>query len=247
MRAACSFLFLGLLAVVPALAEAQQAGVRDAGSALATRAQLHELLVRLERDSHSHAAAGLIRTRLDGGDFERGDRIFIRVDGEPQLTDTFTVGPGPALGLPQVDALPLAGVLRSELQQQLTHHLARFFRDPVVQARPLIRLLVEGDVAKPGFYAIPPELPLADAITVAGGLTARAKASNMRVDRGSIEIWGGEPLREAVSRGYSLDQLNLRAGDRLFVPARGDGFPALQILGLLVTSAAAVYTFTRIR
>jgi hypothetical protein len=52
------------------------------------------------------------------------------------------------------------------------------------------------------------------------GLMPRVKASAIRVDRASSEIWGGELLGQALGRGYSLDQLNLGAGDRLFVSTR---------------------------
>src|SRR6266705_466634 len=81
-------------------------------------------------------------------------------------------------------AVGLGGTLRSELRDRVASSVARYIRDPAVQARPLIRILVEGDVGKPGFYAVPPELPLADVIGAAGGLTQRARATGMRVQRG---------------------------------------------------------------
>jgi len=225
---------------------AQQPGGRDGGSALATRQQLQSQLADVERSDRARATAAWIRIRLDSGDFQPGDRIYIRVEGEPQLTDTFSVGPGPALTLPQIGAVPLAGTLRSELRDRVESYVARYVRDPAVQARPLIRILVEGDVVKPGFYAVSPELPLADVIGAAGGLTQRAQAAGMRVQRGSSEIWGGEMLRQALGRGSSIDQLNLRAGDRVFVPARGDPEHALRVLGILLALPVAVYTITRI-
>jgi protein involved in polysaccharide export with SLBB domain len=225
---------------------AQQATGREVWPTLATRQQLESALVQFER-SGSRPEAALIRSRLERGDFQLGDRIFLRVDGEAQLSDTFTVGPGPALGLPQIGTVPLNGLLRSELLGRLGTYLARYLRDPVVQVRPLIRILIEGEVARPGFYAVPPELPLVDAIGAAGGMTARAKANAIRVERGSSQIWGGDLLREALARGYSLDQLNLGAGDRLFVPTRGDPERALRILGFLVTIPVAVFTISRLR
>ncbi|PYP30549.1 MAG: hypothetical protein DMD49_10195 [Gemmatimonadetes bacterium] len=245
MRLSVTAVCLALCAAVPRGA-AQQPSGHDAGPALATRQDLESQLARLARDGRAREAA-LVRSRLDSGDFQAGDRIYIRVDGEKQLTDTFTVGPGPTLTLPQMGDVPLGGTLRSELRDRVASSVARYIRDPAVQARPLIRILVEGDVGKPGFYAVPPELPLADVIGAAGGLTQRARATGMRVQRGRDEIWGGELLQQALGRGSSLDQLNLRAGDRVFVPARGDGARTLQILGLLVTIPAAIFTLTRIR
>ena len=171
---------------------------------------------------------------------------MVRVEGEQALSDTFTVGPGPELVLPQVGAVPLGGVLRSELKSRLDTHLAQYLRDPIVQVRPLLRILVEGEVARPGFYAVAPQQPLSDVITTAGGLTQRAKVTGIRVERGRDRIWGGDPLQQAMGRGYSLDQLNLRAGDRVLVPARGDFSRTASILGALVALPVAIYTITRI-
>ena len=238
---------LWLLCSAAAPALAQQADV-GGGTVLATRERLTLELARLERDGSGPArgAAALIRSRLATGDFQAGDRVYVRVEGEPQLTDTFTLAPGPALELPQVGAVALAGVLRSELKGRVETHLAQYLRDPVVTVRPLIRILVEGDVARPGFYAAGPQQPLSDVITAAGGFTQRAKASAIRVERGSDRIWSGAPLQQALGQGYSLDQLNLRAGDRLLVPTRGDAERTLRILGVVITIPIAIYSLTRI-
>jgi len=225
------------------------AQVHDAGPALATRESLTAELARLEQDGSgsARARATMIRSRLENGDFQMGDRILIRVQGESQLSDTFTVGDGPAIDLPQVGSVALGGVLRSELAGRLETHLAHYLRDPVVQVRPLVRVLVEGEVARPGYYAAVPQQPLTDLLTQAGGLSSRAKVSEMRIERGDQRIWSGQPLQDALGRGYSLDQLNLRAGDRLLVPSRGESGKTWRILGVLASLPLAIYTLTRIR
>jgi protein involved in polysaccharide export with SLBB domain len=94
------------------------------GPAYATRAMLEEQL----RAQHSSEEVRLIRARLDSGDFRPNDRILLRVDGEKELSDTFTVGMDTALTLPQVGAVPLGGLLRAELNNRLTQVLARYLR-----------------------------------------------------------------------------------------------------------------------
>jgi polysaccharide export outer membrane protein len=214
-------------------------------AALATREYLRQELARLEGNG-STAAAALVRGRLEQGDFQAGDRIFVRVEGEQQLTDTFTVTDGLELALPQVGNVSMRGVLRAELQPHVRAYLAQYLRDPVVTARPLLRLLVEGQVANPGFYGVSPEQPLADVLAVAGGLTQTAKVTEIRVERGDAKIWSGPTLQEALGRGYSIDRLNLRAGDRLFVPARKDSERSLRLLGLLLSVPVAVYGLTKV-
>jgi protein involved in polysaccharide export with SLBB domain len=216
---------------------------------LATRDKLTADLARAEAQNTpgGRAQAAVIRDRLTNGDFQMGDRILIRVDGEAQLTDTFTVQYGPALELPQLGTVSLQGVLRGELAAHLQTQLAKYLRNPVVQVQPLVRLLIEGDVGRPGYYSASPRQALTDVLSQAGGLGARAKPSGMKVERGKDLIWGGQPLQDALARGYTLDQLNLRAGDKLSVPSRGDSERTLRILGIAVTLPLAIYSLTRIR
>ncbi|HMA43079.1 MAG TPA: polysaccharide biosynthesis/export family protein, partial [Gemmatimonadales bacterium] len=86
--------------------------------------------------------AAQIRTRLDRGDFNAGDRVRLQVDSEPQLNDTFPVGPNQELVLPVVGVISLHGVLRVELQSAMTRELSRMLRDPIVRASALIRVSV---------------------------------------------------------------------------------------------------------
>ena len=124
--------------------------------------------------------------------------------------------------------------------------LSRYLRNPVVTVTPLVTMLVEGEVTRPGFFALAPERPLNDAISAAGGLTQRAKTNAVRVERSGATIWSGSVLQQAMGQGYSLDQLNLRAGDRLVVPARGDAEKTFRILAVLISIPVAAFTVSRI-
>ncbi len=114
--------------------------------------------------------------------------------------------------------IPLTGVLRTELPDRLTYALARYIRTPVVSVQPLIRVAIEGDVAHPGFYALAPEMPIMDALTAAGGLTRNAHLGKARVERAGVTVLHGFTLENAVRSGRTFDALNLRAGDRLYIP-----------------------------
>src|SRR5687767_10452918 len=101
--------------------------------------------------------------------FQAGDRVLLTVEGDSVLSDTFTVVAGPALRLPDIGEISLAGVARSGLEAHLTRELGRYIKDPVVEARALIRVSVAGEVTRPGFYAVPIDLVLPDALMLAGG------------------------------------------------------------------------------
>src|SRR6267154_1476674 len=119
----CLYVFVVVAALGLVTGPTVSAQQSPQGTILATRESLRDELARLERAGASgQAGAALIRTRLEAGDFQTGDRIVIRVEGEAQLTDTFVVSNGPQLDLPQVGTVSLQGVLRSELKSRLQTH-----------------------------------------------------------------------------------------------------------------------------
>ena len=270
-RAAVAVLCFGFAAVRPAAAQSDRMPAR----LQATRPALEQLLQSLEqagqaRDSSDEARTGAVlqaaavRGRLTDGDFQAGDRVLILVEGgeapaqrpapgaprsvEQQLSDTFTVGPDRSLTLPVVGVVALRGVLRSELEAHLTRELGRFIIEPVLHARPLIRISVVGAVAKPGFYAVPADAVLADALMAAGGLTADAKLDKLRIERSGDRLWQGGTLQQAMTEGRTLDEMNLRAGDQFVVPARGKGntYDTVRTIGILLSIPITVYTLTKI-
>lgn len=219
----------------------------DGGREQMTRAELEDLRDRLEEaaastayssDLRSEAEQNLevIRHRLEEGDFQVGDRVVLIVSGEEEMSDTLTVRMGPSVDVPVVGNISLHGVLRSELDQHLTEELGRYIRDPRVEARALIRVLVQGEVGTPGFLLTPAETLISDLISMAGGPTGAANLTEMRVERGGESIWEGEAMETAVVQGRTLDQMNLQAGDRLFVPERveRDRMEWLRIIGFTV-------------
>jgi polysaccharide biosynthesis/export protein len=173
-------------------------------------------------------------------EFQVGDRILLAVEGDSMLTDTFTVVAGPAVELPVIGAISLKGVQRNALGAHMTQALGRYLKNPVVHARALIRLAILGAVLRPGFYAVPTDLVLADALMVAGGPTQEARVDKLRIQRGHARIWSGAKLQAAIARGATVDELHLRAGDGIEVPRGRDTESTVRILGALVTIPLAV-------
>jgi hypothetical protein len=206
----------------------------DPGGSVRTRADLERLLREYDQalasPAYSEAVkrgiredAALIRARLQNGDFRVGDRITLDVQGEPNLPDTVIVESGPMIVLPLFGEIPVAGVLRSEIQAHLTRALSRFINDPVVRANGHIRISVQGQITRPGFYTMPAEMLVGDALMVAGGPTSASNMGGIHIDRGTAILLEGEALQEAIRNGLTLDQLNLQAGDQIVVPERRTG------------------------
>lgn len=219
---------------------------------LATRAELEAVadsLARMSTADSSHLLLSRVRDRLRQGDFRAGDRILLEVLGEPALTDTFTVDSERALRLPPptVGALSLAGMLRVELEPRVTQHLGRFLLDPVVRARPLLRVSVQGEVARAGFYDVPADAVLSQPLMAAGGTTARARMEDLRIERDGEPLWEGTMLRHAIAAGRTLADAYLQDGDQYIVPRRDEGglVDRLRFLWIVVSLAGGVYGLTR--
>lgn len=221
----------GLVALAPGGVSGQSPVPVDPGRLELTRDDLTRLLAELQEVAASPAYGSGIRDRarqdiqaveerLAQGDFRAGDRVVLAVDGRPELSDTLIVEPGPRITIPSLGPVELEGVLRSELRSHLTTEIGRYFRDPSVQAESLIRISIQGMVENPGFYTVPANVLLSDALMQAGGPDRAADLDELRIERSGNILWDGELLQEMLVAGRTLDQLNLRAGDQIVLPER---------------------------
>src|SRR2546422_5770131 len=85
--------------------------------------------------ARAQAPATAPAPQVAGSGFQVGDRILLQVEGDSLLSKTFAVGPGPALTLPVIGAIPLTGVRRSDIEPYLSQQLARYLKEPVVHAK----------------------------------------------------------------------------------------------------------------
>ncbi len=183
--------------------------------------------------SNAPAPNGALRT---------GDRILLTVEGEPTLSDTFTVRPGPEIELPAYGAIGLEGVRRDDLQENMTRKLSRFIKNPVVHARALVRVAVLGEVNHPGFYSVPTDAMFADVINAAGGPTHEADLKKLHIDRVGVIMEQGPPMQRALASGATLAQRDVESGDEIILPRAHDVETRVRIISLLVGIPLAVVT-----
>ncbi|HXL33784.1 MAG TPA: hypothetical protein VN953_02610 [Gemmatimonadales bacterium] len=241
------------------------------------RADLEQRLRRLvgmgETGQYDHgvspevvrAETTYIRRRLQEGDFQVGDRIFLVVEdpeppvtgaatpvvksSEQQLSDTFTVGSSQELTLPVAGVVSLRGVLRTELELRLSEEIARYIRDPVVHAHALVSLALTGELARPGYYSVPVDAVIPAVLMAAGGTTHETKLNKLRIQRNGKTIWEGDALRRAMAAGSTVDDLELRPGDAIVVPRSGSLtglYGPAQLVAVLLGIPVTIYTLTRI-
>jgi len=197
----------------------------DSAHSEATRSQLQALAIATEHDAATSSdadtrqqrqmQAATIRARLRDGDFDVGDRILLSIRGDSVSSDTVTVRAGRMIRLENMPDISLQGVLRSELQDYLTTQLTKYIKRPEVQTTSLVRVAVLGAVNKPGYYQLPADIAMADAIMIAGGPASNADVSRTQLKRGTEVLYSSALLGQEVAKGATLDQLNIRPGDQI--------------------------------
>jgi hypothetical protein len=211
-----------------------------------TREQL-QARIQAAETAHRTSEAWLLKTRLERGDFQEGDRIVLSV---PNLrlggSDTITIRAGKLVQLPGMPDVSLEGVLRSELTDKLTAHIGRYMRDPTVRATQLLRLSVLGRVQRQGFFYVAADALLSDVIMTAGGPAVDADLKNVTIRRSGEVIWKRADTRTAIAEGLSLDRLHLRAGDEIEVGGRRQ-FTWQTVIPAVTSFVALVVTLLRVR
>ncbi|HEV7993317.1 MAG TPA: SLBB domain-containing protein [Gemmatimonadaceae bacterium] len=211
--------YIGFIAITLLIASRPaSAQSTEAMQPMATRADLTALAERLERGNETERNQGAaLRARLREGDFRPGDRILLIIEGNVLINDTTAVVAGPKIVLTDIGDIPLNGVLRSELQNHMKTQLARYIKDARVRVTPLVSVSVLGPVGRPGFYFMPPDIPLTDAVMRAGGPGSSADLARSVIKRGTDELYDSRNTQTAFTEGLTLDQLSLRSGDQIVV------------------------------
>lgn len=245
-----------LLALALAASAAPRASAQTADAAatrpLATRPELVAIVERLSArtplDEDASARLALARRRLEFGDLRPGDLVLIEVPGEVALSDTFAVGADGGLQLPSptVGSISLIGLLRSEVVPAVTAHIARFVTEEAVRVRPLLRIAIEGEVVRAGYYAVPIDATLTDVLMAADGITRDADLRKVQIARDGKVVVDREEVRSAFASGWTVDDAQLREGDSIEV-GRGRGMleGRLRFTWLLVSLAGGVYGLSR--
>ena len=244
---------IGVMGVSP-LARAQTSTASDPTAALESRATLEAEALKAEAQNR-RSEVFLLRSRLKRGDFQDGDRIIVELLGASSTVaavmpknDTLILRAGKVLQLPQMAELSLEGVLRSELNARISSHLAKYLRDSSVQATPLIRLAVVGQVRAPNYYYTTVDVLLSDIMMRAGGpLSSADWLGNMVIRRGSETIWNAQDTRTAMADGISLERLHLRAGDELYVDEVKGGVKWTTLLQYAGPAVGLLYALQRLR
>lgn len=225
MRAFRLALALCLVPVTLAAQSSPAAGAqRAARSELASRLQQLESLIastgKADQRSKLQAEQTAIRARLENGDFKVGDRFVMTVRFDSVRVDTASVRDSLVVSILNLPDLRLQGVLRSELDEKLNQHVARFIRNASVRSNVLTRIAVLGAVRAPGFYYASPDRPVSDIVMLAGGPAPDANLGRFELRRGTTTLVDGKQSRQLLEAGRTLEQLDVQSGDEFRIPVK---------------------------
>lgn len=115
-----------------------------------------------------------------------GDRVSIKVFGEPELSVEAHLSDGGTISYPLLGEIQMAGSTTGELERKMA---ARLNNGYLKEAKVTVTILeyrqifITGAVQKPGGYAFIPGLTVDKAISLAGGFTAIASTDKILITR----------------------------------------------------------------
>ncbi|MFH1772368.1 MAG: polysaccharide biosynthesis/export family protein [Candidatus Omnitrophota bacterium] len=155
-----------------------------------------------------------------------GDIINISVWENPDLTRDVIVGPDGRISFPLIDEVEAEGFTLSELDKAVTERLREYiiYPDVSISLKRIEgnRVIVLGEVARPGIYSLKDTRTVLEAVALAGGFTDDAVLRSVIVVEGGIQ--NPQPKRinlsQAITKGKVIENVNLNSQDIVYVPKK---------------------------
>ncbi|MGH9583037.1 MAG: polysaccharide biosynthesis/export family protein [Bryobacteraceae bacterium] len=158
----------------------------------------------------------------DSKDYKIGptDILMIRVWNEPEFSGPVSVHDDGNITLPLVGDLPAGGKTPDQVEQVISHALAKYVVKPLVtvtvQEVLSKKYYMDGEVAHPGEYSLAAPTTVLEAISKAGGLQEFANGKKIYILRGDKRI---KFNYKDVLKGKHMGQnIELKSDDHVVVP-----------------------------
>lgn len=153
-----------------------------------------------------------------------GDILNVQVWGEPELNHEVLIAPDSTFSFPLIGSIAVAGRDADAVQREVSQRLSKYIPDANVTIS-LIRIngnviYVLGQVNRPGQFPMPGPINVAQALSLAGGMTPYANADKIKILRPNEEGQVTLPFRYSdIVKGEELEQnVTLVSGDVILVP-----------------------------
>lgn len=169
-----------------------------------------------------------------------GDELLLRVWPDTTLSGRFRIESNGQAYFPLVGSVQAEGRTAEDLRDELVDRFGRVMQSPVVVVTPRFQVALLGGVNGPGLHWVEPTTTLFDLIVQTGGLTDRAKPSEMvllRQDqRYTVDI------EAALEENRPTAAVPLHSGDRILVPESADVRGIFTGIRFAVQTATLVFT-----
>lgn len=159
----------------------------------------------------------------ESGELGDGDKFEIRVRNEPGLTGEYIVGSDGSITFHFIGTVPVLGKTCREVETLIIDGLkTEYIKNPSVLCTITEynskRVLLLGEVKKPGSFPYRANITIVEAMALAGGFSDRASANNTKLSRtiNGVEVQVLVPVQDIVE-GLGRN-IKLLPGDIVFVP-----------------------------
>ncbi|HEU4587937.1 MAG TPA: SLBB domain-containing protein [Gemmatimonadales bacterium] len=143
-----------------------------------------------------------------------GDAIRVKIWLEPGLSGDFQVDESGQVVLPKLGARLVAGLRPDSVRAGIIREYLGYLNHSSVEVILLRRVQVAGAVRNPGLYTVDGTMTIADALALAGGVSAAGRQDNVELLR------AGQKVPGHLSGRTRIADSPLRSGDQLYVPER---------------------------
>jgi polysaccharide export outer membrane protein len=140
-----------------------------------------------------------------------GDRVAVHVYGDPTFSDAATLDEKGRIMLPRIGMIQADAMSIAELRDTVRARLSTILRDPAIEVAVLRRIVVSGEVMKPGVYYAELTTSIGEMVAQAGGLRETGSSSKVDLLRGS------ERRRIVQWESDQSPSADLRSGDQILV------------------------------
>ncbi|HWP64754.1 MAG TPA: polysaccharide biosynthesis/export family protein [Candidatus Limnocylindria bacterium] len=168
-----------------------------------------------------------------------GDELHIRFTYQPEMNEQLPVRPDGRISLATTGEIAVVGMTPSELEALIVERSSTRLRDPEV--RVIVtkvgeqRVYVGGEVQRPGYVLLQPNMTPVQAVMQSGGfrMTAKPESTLLLSPHRDGEFTAARlNLKQVVEEGVP-ERVRLAAGDVLYVPSSWIG-DANQVVDLYV-------------
>ncbi len=152
------------------------------------------------------------------------DMLDISVWKEPDISRMVPVRPDGKISLPLLHDVQAAGLTPKQLGVLVTESLKKYLTDPqvtvIVTAINSRRIYILGEVARPGAYALLPDMTVLQALSSAGGFTTFANTKRiyvLRTENGK-QVKYFFNYKQVVAGVQTQQNIVLQSGDTVVVP-----------------------------